>query len=176
MKMIKNLAFVALAALAIALMFQTSIPQAGAQGEQGDDNGRGDRGHRDAKATFTKWVTDFPNLPGRIIDMAGVVGGDVGNGTFTGEVLLYNPGATVTSVSHFVAFYHFTGPEHSFTALVNVVQTGSGPGTKALITGVVTEGWLKGHAVKGEYTEGTCGTPSMPCYTGALKIDRDSKD
>lgn len=176
MKIIKNLAFVALAALAVALMFQTSITQADAHGQPGNDHGRGDRDHRDAKATFTKWVTAFPNLPGQIADMAGVVGGVVGEGTFTGEVLFYNPGPTATSLSHFVAFYHFTGPKHSFTALVNVVQTGSGPGTKAVITGVVTDGWLKGHAVKGEYTEGTCGTPSMLCYTGFLKIDRDSND
>lgn len=160
MKIIKTLTF---AALAVTLLFQTPIARA-------DDNGQ------QAKATFTKWVTAFPNLPGQIADMAGVVGGVVGEGTFTGEVLLYNPGPTATSVSHFVAFYHFTGPKHSFTALVNVVQTGTGPGTKAEITGVVTDGWLKGHSVKGEYTEETCGTPSMPCYTGFLKIDRDSKE
>ena len=178
MKIIKTLT---LAALAVTLLFQTPLTLAGdngnkGNGDKGDDNDRGNRDHRDARATFTKWVTAFPNQPGRIIDMAGVVGGAVGDGTFTGEVLLYSPGATATDVSHFVAFYHFTGPKHSFTALVNVVQTGSGVGTKAVITGVVTEGWLEGHAVKGEYTEGTCGTPLMPCYTGFLKIDRDSKD
>lgn len=173
MKILKTLTF---AALAVTLLFQTPIARADDRGRKGDDNERGDRDHRDARATFTKWVTAFPNLPGQIADMEGVVGGDVGDGLFTGQVLLYNPGPTATSLSHFVAFYSFTGPKHSFTALVNVVQTGSGPGTKAVITGVVTEGWLKGHAVKGEYTEGTCGTPSMPCYTGILRIDRDSKD
>jgi hypothetical protein len=123
-------------------------------------------------------VTAFPNEPGRIIDMAGVVGGDVGNGTFTGEVLFYNPGPTVTSVSHFVAFYHFNGRKHSFTALVDVVQTGSGSGTKAKITGVVTDGWLKGHAVKGKYTEGTCPHVGLfpACFEGTLEIDGDSND
>lgn len=173
MKIIKNLTFAALAALAVALMFQTPTTLAGDSGKKCDDNEREDRDHRDAKATFTKWVTAFPNLPGQIADMTGVVGGVVGDGIFTGEVLYYNPGPTVTSLSHFVAFYHFTGPKHSFTALVNVVQTGTGPGTKAVLTGVVTDGWLKGHAVRGEYTEGTCGTPSLLCYTGFLKIDRD---
>lgn len=167
MKIISTLTF---AALAVTLLLQT--PTARADNEQG---GR-DQDHGDARATFTKWVTAFPNQPGRIIDMAGVVGGDVGNGTFTGEVLLYNPGATVTSLTHIVAFYHFNGPKHSFTALVDVVQTGSGPGTKATITGVVTDGWLKGQALKGGYTEGTCGTPAMPCYTGVLKIDGDGND
>ena len=118
-------------------------------------------------------MTGFPNQPGRIIDMAGIVGGDVGNGTFTGEVLLYNPGATATAVSHFVAFYHFHGQKHSFTALVDVLQTGSGPGTKAVITGIVTDGWQKGHAVSGGYTEivGTHDGITSACYQGALKID-----
>jgi len=166
MKIIKNLT---LAALAVTLLFQTPVTRA-------DEHGKGDQDRRDARATFTKWVTAFPNLPGEILDMAGVVGGDVGNGTFSGEVLFYNPGPTVTSVTHIVAFYHFNGPKHSFSALVNVVQTGSGPGTKAVITGVVTDGWLKGHAVAGKYTEGTCGTPSMPCYTGTLEIDGDCND
>ena len=173
MKIIKNLTFATLAALAATLLFQTSITRADNHGQRGNDHERGDRDHRDAKATFTKWVTAFPNQPGLIANFAGVVGGAVGDGIFTGELLLYNPGPTV---SHFVAFYHFTGPKHSFTALVDVVQTGSGPGTKAVIVGVVTDEWLKGHAVKGEFTEGTCGTPSMPCYTGTLQIDRDSKD
>jgi len=169
MKIIKILAPGALAALAAALLFQTSSTQAHDQGQRDGD-------HRDAKATFTKWVTDFPNLPGEIANMAGVVGGDVGPGVYTGEVLLYKPGPTPTSISHFVAFYRFTGQNHSFTALVNVLQTGSGPGTKAVITGVVTDGWLEGHAVKGEYTEGTCGTPSIPCFTGTLEIDRHPRN
>jgi len=162
MKINKNLTLAALATVAIlaaTLLFQPSTTLAGDKGQRGGDKGKGDRDHRDAKATFTKWVTAFPNQPGEIANFGGVVGGDVGNGTFTGEVLLFDPGATATDVSHFVAFYRFTGLKHSFTALVNVVQTGSGVGTKAVITGVVTEGWLEGHAVKGEYTEGTCGTP-----------------
>jgi hypothetical protein len=176
MKINMKLTFAALAALAVTLLFQNSITLADNHGQRGGDNERRDRDHRDrrdARATFTKWVTGFPNQPGRIIDMEGVVGGVVGHGTFTGEVLLYNPDPTV---SHFVAFYHFTGPKHSFTALVDVLQTGSGPGTKAAILGVVTDGWLKGQAVKGEYTEGTCGTPSMPCFTGTLEIDGDCND
>jgi hypothetical protein len=36
-------------------------------------------------ATFTKWITDWLN-------MAGVVGGSVGDGTFSGKVLDYNSG------------------------------------------------------------------------------------
>jgi hypothetical protein len=90
------------------------------------------------KNTFTKWITTAPN-------MAGVVGGAVGNGTYTGEILMYTPGATTV----IEALYHFKGAEHSFTALVNVEQTG----LKAVITGVITEGWMKGSGVKGEYTQ-----------------------
>ena len=171
MKIIKHLAFGALAAVALTLLFQTPITLAGDNGKRGDDNERGDRDHRDGKATFTKWVTSFRNLPGDVATFAGVVGGGVGNGIFTGELLLYSPSPTV---SHFVAFYHFTGLKHSFTALVNVEQTG----LKAVIIGVVTDGWLKGRAVVGEYTEDTCTHDGIttPCFQGTLEIKRDSKD
>ena len=64
-------------------------------------------------STFTKWVTDWPN-------MAGVVGGSVGDGAFSGKVLDYNPGPTTI----IAAIYHFSGPRHDFTALVHVEQTG----------------------------------------------------
>ena len=151
MKTIKNLKFAGLAALtalAATLLFQTSVTRA-------EDNGKnGDQNHGDATINFTKWVTALNPRPGVLADMAGVivggdVGGDVGDGTFTGEVLLNE--ATATG-RHIVADYHLHGSKHSFTARVNVVQTGAGPGAHAVITGVVTDGWLKGHAVDGEYT------------------------
>ena len=91
------------------------------------------------KNTFTKWVTTMPN-------MAGVVGGAVGDGIYTGEVLKFTPGETTSVIE---ALYHFSGSKHSFTALVHVEQTG----LKAVITGMVTDGWLKGNQVKGEYTQ-----------------------
>jgi hypothetical protein len=121
----------------------------------------------EAKSTFTKWVTAWPN-------MAGVVGGAVGGGSFTGEVLKYSPGADPGSVTKIEALYHFEGPKHSFTALVHVEQTD----LKAVIIGVVTDGWLKGHAVEGEYTQITLAPEgiSAPAYQGTLEIKRDSKD
>jgi hypothetical protein len=116
----------------------------------------GHRDHRIAHNTFTKWVTAFPT-------MAGVVGGDVGKGTYAGEVLKYTPGTTTV----IEALYHFNGSRHSFTALVHVEQTG----LKAKITGVVTEGWRKGHPVKGRYTQITCTeAPDGNCFRGKLNI------
>src|SRR5688572_25250326 len=40
--------------------------------------------------TFTKWVTTSPPAPGVMANMVGVVGGDVGLGTYTGEVISAN--------------------------------------------------------------------------------------
>jgi hypothetical protein len=136
-----------------------------------DDHGqKGDRDHRDAKATFTKWVTAFPNQPGLIANMAGVVGGDVGDGVFTGEVLKMETDV-VTGVTEIVAFYHFNGLKHSFSALVHVQQTG----LKAVIIGVVTDGWLKGRAVEGKYTQFACDKGiTGACFEGTLEIERDS--
>ena len=108
--------------------------------------------------TFTKWVTTFPA-------MAGVVGGAVGDGSYAGEILKMTPGATTTVIE---ALYRFNGPTHSFTALVHVEQTG----LKAVISGVVTEGWMKGSKVKGEYTQIT--TSQAPgdgtAFQGTIEI------
>ena len=150
-----------LAALVATLLFQTPIVHA-------DNNGA-------ATINFTKWVIGPSSLPGVLADMAGIiVGGDVGDGTFTGEVLLNEPTATGR---HIVADYHLRGSKHSFTARVNVVQTGAGPGAHAVITGAVTNGWLKGHAVNGEYTIIPPCVGTVNCIEVTLDIiKRHSKD
>jgi hypothetical protein len=118
----------------------------------------GHRGHGDADNTFTKWITAFPA-------MTGVVGGDVGAGSYTGEILRYSPGTTAV----IEALYHFDGSKHVFSALVHVEQTG----LKAVISGVVTEGWLKGHQIEGKYTQITCTqAPDGNCFEGSLDILR----
>jgi len=174
MKLIKKVTCATLAALAVALLFQTPTTRAGDNGQRGDDNERRGRDHRGANVTFTKWIVAFPNMPGLIANMAGVVGGDVGEGLFTGEILLRVPGTVNNPVTRIVALYHFTGPKHSFTALVHVESTA----VNAVILGVVTDGWLKGHALAGEYTVITCDHvgPSPSCFQGTLEIAKDSKD
>lgn len=168
MKQINNLKFAGLAALAIVavtLLLQTQPTQADGQGQ------RGGGANRNVHVTFTKYVVDYPSC-GVLANMAGVVGGDVGDGTYTGELLFQS---VVGEVWKGEALYHFHGPTHSFTALVHVEQTG----LHAVITGVVTDGWLKGHAVKGEYTQINCGQsgPDFPnCYEGALNIKNDPND
>ena len=97
------------------------------------------------KNTFTKWVTTMPN-------MAGVVGGAVGDGSYAGEILKDTSGP----VEVIEALYQFNGAKHSFTAFVHVEQTG----LKSFIIGVVTEGWRKGNQVKGEYIQIT--SPQAP--------------
>jgi len=162
MKTLKtNLTLAVLSVLAIALLSQTSITRA-------DDHGQ--KANRGATVTFTKWVTAFPFQPGLIANMEGVVGGAGGDGLFTGEVLQMN---TVDGVTEIVALYHFHGAKHSFTALNHIVQTG----LKAVIVGVVTDGWLKGHAVEGEYTQFDCDRGiTGACYQGTLEIQGDGKD
>src|SRR5262249_61569816 len=74
-------------------------------------------------ATFTKW------LIGEGPEMAGTVGGSVGEGSYAGRVLAMNVGPTTTVE----ALYGFHGADHDFTALVHVEQTG----LEAVINGVV---------------------------------------
>ncbi len=153
----------ALAAIAAMLLLTLSLSAGVASADDGRD-------HRNAENTFTKWVTG-PGVAHVLANMAGVVGGDVGDGAFSGEVMTKTPTATGAVID---AFYHFRGSRHSFTASVHVVQTG----LAAVITGRVTEGWLKGNVVEGEYTQTTC--PQSPaaghtCFQGTLDILRGSK-
>jgi hypothetical protein len=107
-------------------------------------------------STFTKWMVG--EGPG----MAGIVGGDAGEGAYAGKVLEYVPGPT-TVVE---AIYQFNGSERPFTALVHVEQTG----LHAVISGVVTDGWGKGNPVRGEYDEIQCEHDGVTtdCWRGTL--------
>jgi len=126
--------------------------------------------------TFTKWVTSAPNYPslaGAI--MAGVVGGDVGNGVYAGEVI--SDDLTVPGFWLAKAQYEFYGKKHSFIADVHVTQNNT-TGT-AVITGVITQGWLKGAQLTGEYTVmSPCpiATPGNAfgtlCFQGTLQVHR----
>jgi hypothetical protein len=114
-------------------------------------------------ATFTKWVTSWP-------EMAGVVGGSVGDGAFNGTVVDANPGPTTL----ITAIYHFEGSRHDFTARIHAEQTG----LHATIVGVVTDGWGKGKLVTGIFDEVTCehdGVSSV-CWTGYLDVGRTAGD
>ena len=128
--------------------------------------------------TFTKWATSapehYPSLEGVL--MAGVVGGDVGNGRYAGEVisddLTQEPDFWLAN-----ARYEFYGKRHSFIADVDVVQDNTA-GT-AVITGVITQGWLKGAQLTGEYTvynECPIATPGNVfgtlCFQGTLHVHR----
>jgi hypothetical protein len=110
--------------------------------------------------TFTKWVTTAPA-------MAGVVGGACGNGSYAGEILKYTEGPTTV----IEALYHFNGSKHVFSALVHVEQTGM----KAVISGVVSEGWMKGNSVQGEFTQiASNQSPNGTAFQGTLNIVESS--
>jgi hypothetical protein len=152
----------AIAAAAALLVFTLGIGLASAGG--GD--------HRYAENTFTKWITG-PGPAPYVATMGGIVGGDVGVGTFSGYVVTKTPTITggVTTGAVIDAIYQFHGSRHSFTAPVHVVQTG----LTAVITGQITEGWLAGAMVAGQYTQGTCDHGSVTggtCFSGTLTILR----
>lgn len=118
-------------------------------------------GHGQRVATFTKYITTWPS-------MAGIVGGSVGDGTYSGTVLQYAPGPTTL----ITADYHFSGSRHDFTARMHVEQTG----LHAVLVGVITDGWGTGKLVTGEYDQITCELSGAPtdCFQGWLEIGRPS--
>jgi hypothetical protein len=128
---------------------------------------------RTYKVTFIKWATNTTPAPDVFFNMAGVVGGAVGPGTFTGEVISLTP--PVDNITSIEALYHLNGSEHAFTADVKVTQNESTG--LATITGRVTEGWLKGASVIGKYKVlAVCpiDTPDNAygtmCFQGALQV------
>lgn len=133
----------------------------------------GDTARHTFNVTFTKWITKAPH-------MVGVVGGDVGDGTYTGEILKLSKAGDVTSVE---ALYQFHGSLHSFTAHLYVKENDApGVGT-AISTGLITKGWLKGASVSGEYKVwAICPIPTpgngegTKCYQGTLHILTGGKD
>ena len=139
------------------------------------------RDHRNAENTFTKWAIDTAPGPGVVFNMAGVVGGDVGPGGFAGEVLSLDVACPTLTID---ARYHFNGSQHSFSALVHVVQTGCTVGGTAVITGVVTDGWLKGNQLAGSYDVISCSHTNgvttdiitTDCFQGTLDILKGSKE
>jgi hypothetical protein len=121
---------------------------------------------RNAENTFTKWIAGYPN-------MAGVVGGDVGAGTYSGVILSRTGAGTVADPILITADYHFDGSRHDFTARVDIVEIIP----SATISGVVTDGWLAGNLAVGEFTVTTCshGGLTTTCFEGTFDILRGTK-
>ena len=140
-----------------------------------------DRHKHDTIITFTKWVTAVvPPDPAQAVSsrflMAGIVGGDVA-GDFVGEVLdrrVSTTGAVTAQIVALDALYEVQAGDHSFTALI---QGGQNNVTrKALLEGVILDGWRTGARVHVEFTViGSCaGKPAGPCFEGTIRILRDS--
>jgi hypothetical protein len=127
--------------------------------------------------TFTIWMTAMPaHPPSRVgVPLTGVVGGAVGNGSFAGVVL--SDDLTVPGFWLGLDQFGFSGEKHSFVADVHIKHnTTTGV---AAITGVVTQGWLKGAPLTGGYaTMPVCpiATPGNAfgtlCFQGMLQIHR----
>jgi hypothetical protein len=126
----------------------------------------GGRDSRHAENTFTKWVAGYPN-------MTGVVGGDVGTGTYSGTIISLVDTPASRTIN---AIYRFRGADYSFDALVHVVANGRVVGSTAVVTGVVTDGWLAGNVVSGGYEQIACTQAASGfCFRGWLDILRGTK-
>jgi hypothetical protein len=160
MKNINIIKHVQFAVLAATLLFQTSTTRA-------DD-------HRDATITFTKHVTAFLPPGGEAFaTVAGTDGGDIGEGTMTGEALSPIDVLADGSIS-FEADYHFVGKKHSLTVHFRTIQA---PDASGVIIGLVTDGWLKGNAVVGHYTARSCDEGvNFTCFDGVFTVQKGTKN
>ena len=167
MKTIRIQTRVAAFVIAILLLFQISTALAEGPHEREGDNFRGR-----VEVTFIKWITNAPN-------MAGVVSGDVGGGTFAGLILSRVTEGNVTKIE---ALYHINGKALQFTAH-NFITADNLKGT-AVIKGFVTDGPLAGERVDGEYQvirpcgiiNAQIGSSGDVCFQGNLVIRPGSAD
>ncbi len=115
------------------------------------------------EVTFTKWVPNYPF-------MTGVTGGDV-PGIYAGEVLsriAYDNGAIVKIRARYEV--DGAGSDHDFKAVIEGTETEQTG--RAVLNGVVTEGWLTGARVQVTFQKiSTCaGFPTGPCFQGTIRV------
>jgi hypothetical protein len=107
---------------------------------------------RTADISFTKWVVTLPASPSTKagVQMAGVVGGDLGRGLYRGRVA---SDYTVPQPGYWCAHvrYDLFGRDHWLIADLHVVENERQTPVSAAIRGIVTAGWLTGAQVTGEY-------------------------
>jgi hypothetical protein len=157
-----------------------TVAQARIAGTAGPDSSRQ---QRSADVTFTKWLTSLPNAPSAAgASMSGVVGGEVGPGTFAGLVLTEDTSKPPFWLAK--ALYGFSGSKHSFIAYNHIAENDGVSPITATIRGVVIAGWMKGARVTGEYTLlDTCDPIPTPgnvfapsCFQGTLHLRRGNDD
>jgi hypothetical protein len=127
-------------------------------------------GFGQTRVTFTKWVTDFPPSGMPIANMVGVVGGDVGDGNFVGEVLTFDPTLGGGKVAKITADYHLNGSVHQSTVRLTVWQFNN---KFAVLSGAVTGGWKTGALAYGMYQVIPCTQGVVQggiCYQGTLYV------
>jgi hypothetical protein len=162
----------------LAVVMAASIAFAAPAGGVATRSPERHRNHRGVVVTFTKWVTSLPYDPSTLagVNMAGVVGGDVGPGIFDGTVVrddaTSRPGFWLAQ-----ALYGFQGSAHSFVAYNHITENDTTTPHTATIRGSVLGGWMKGAHVRGRYTQrDVCPIPTpgnvfgTVCFQGWLHL------
>jgi hypothetical protein len=100
--------------------------------------------------------------------MKGVVGGDVGAGTYSGQIRSVDATIARGQITRIEADYTFQGSNHTFTARLHVWIYG---GKFAVLNGAVTEGWSKGSTVTGMFDVVPCTeAPNGVCFRGYVIV------
>ena len=154
MNKIRNLTFATVAALAAALSFPTSRALADQPA------------NTQVVVTFTKWITAGGVMPG-------IVGGELGDGVFAGQVLSLVRIADGKIAKLDVRYGIVVGGGRSFNAVLHGTsnsQTGVG-----VLSGFVTDGWLTGAQVQVRWQR-LANAEHGAIFVGTMTINPNSAD
>jgi hypothetical protein len=150
----------------LAVLVAAGCSGSDATGPMSYDEGQSSAEAAIIELTFEKWFTTYPAMTGNT---------SYGAGTFAGTILertAFDNGEVVK----LQALYRFTDPSgsHSFAALIQGTQNLET--LKAVLNGVITEGWMVGARVHVTFQRITpCALaigPSAPgvCFQGTIRI------
>jgi hypothetical protein len=127
--------------------------------------GKASAENKTAVVTLTNWVV------GEGPYKAGITGGAIGTGSFTGEMLTVDPTVAKGRVTEIEALYNFKGSAHAFNAHMQVrMYNAKGNGT---MTGIVTDGWMEGAIIAGEFVQAKCDeAPGKVCFKIVLTLSQ----
>lgn len=112
--------------------------------------------------TLTKWRA------GDAGELQGIIGGDIGAGSMTGQIVTADPTVAKGAVTAMEAVYHVKGSNNSFDAHIDVRMFNKS--LTGYFDGFVTDGWMVGSRIEGEFKGVKCDQSKGGCFQVVMHL------